>query len=165
MGFTSDLELRQISDERWELTADLVYQHAPGNTITATAGFSTDLATVPHVFRWLVGRSGRDSKAAVIHDWLLATNLPRCQADAIFRDALRDLNLPWLRRWLMWGAVRLFRRPCSVLEVVQLMLLLILTFPFWAAGFPLAVLLVLFWLLEVAAVVVRGGKVPPFRWW
>jgi hypothetical protein len=29
------------------------------------------------------------------------------EADGIFRRAMRELGVPFLRRWLMWGAVRI----------------------------------------------------------
>ena len=44
-----------------------------GNTvqiITVPRGTVTDLASVPPIFRWYVGRVGRHLEAAIVHDWL-----------------------------------------------------------------------------------------------
>ena len=46
----------------------------------------------------------------MLHDWLLDKEKPpvsRIDADGIFRRALRELGVPFLRRWIMWAAVRL----------------------------------------------------------
>lgn len=81
--------------------------------------FRTDLTSVPRFFTWLVPRSGRHLPAALVHDGLVETDpaLPptyvspggvevtRPQADRVFRDAMADLGVPVLRRWLVWSAV------------------------------------------------------------
>lgn len=38
--------------------------------ITVPRGTVTDLASVPPVFRWYVGRVGRHLEASIVHDWL-----------------------------------------------------------------------------------------------
>ncbi len=38
--------------------------------IEVPAGAVTDLASVPRVFRWYVGRVGRHLEASIVHDWL-----------------------------------------------------------------------------------------------
>ncbi|WP_299052468.1 DUF1353 domain-containing protein [uncultured Nocardioides sp.] len=83
------------------------------------ATFRTDLTSVPRFFTWLVPRSGRHLPAALVHDGLVETDpaLPptyvspegvvvtRVQADRVFRDAMADLGVPPVRRWLVWSAV------------------------------------------------------------
>lgn len=89
------------------------------------ADFDSDFASVPTLFTWLIPRSGPHLPAAVIHDGLVnigrdergrpvakrsyvvsgGAPVPRTEADRVFRDALRDLRVPRLRRWLMWTAV------------------------------------------------------------
>ena len=39
-------------------------------TIRVPRGMVTDLASVPRVFRWYVGRVGRHLEACIVHDWL-----------------------------------------------------------------------------------------------
>src|SRR5438128_8684285 len=109
MGFTTDLVAKQVGDVNWELVEPLVYE---GNTHTFTvpAGSSTDFASVPGLFQWLLPRSGRYTKAAVLHDSLWrgksSVSVSRSDADGIFRRAMSELGVPFLRRWVMWAAVR-----------------------------------------------------------
>jgi hypothetical protein len=71
----------------------------------------TDFASVPRLFVWFLPRYGRYTRAAILHDYLLRTrvragDLSRRDADGIFHQALRELGVPFLRRWMMWAAVR-----------------------------------------------------------
>lgn len=76
----------------------------------------TDLTSVPWFLRWFVPAYGRHSLAALLHDHLIENGrrltppISRVQADDIFLAALRDLEVPLLRRWIMWAAVNLQTR-------------------------------------------------------
>lgn len=79
--------------------------------------FTTDLASVPALFTWLVPKTGLHLPAALIHDGLINPGGPvtyfapdvarvhRWQADRVFRDMMRDAGTGVVRRWLMWSAV------------------------------------------------------------
>jgi hypothetical protein len=83
--------------------------------------FSTDLASVPRSLTWLFPRYGKYTKAAVLHDYLcqnfrdvqtasavtpsLLPLTDRSDADEVFLVVMKELGVPRLRRWLMWGAV------------------------------------------------------------
>jgi hypothetical protein len=75
--------------------------------------FSTDLASVPQIFTWLVPKTGEHLPAALLHDGLvppsagtyIGPRITRQEADRIFRDGMRDLGTGWIRRWLVWTAV------------------------------------------------------------
>jgi hypothetical protein len=76
--------------------------------------FETDLASVPQLFTWLVPKSGNHLAAALVHDHLVDLDprrygdqigVDRHVADRIFRDAMGDLDVGFIRRWLMWTAV------------------------------------------------------------
>lgn len=102
--------VEQVDDTNWRTQEDLVYD---GNdkTFVVPAGSGTDFASVPRIFVWLLPRYGRYTKAAILHDHLwrdLATKgeISWVDADALFQRAMRDLGVPFLRRWLMWTAVR-----------------------------------------------------------
>ena len=75
------------------------------------AGFVTDFASVPGLFTLLVPRYGRFTKAAILHDFLCDEakegRFIRSQADGIFRRVMRELGVGFIRRWVMWAAVRL----------------------------------------------------------
>lgn len=70
--------------------------------------FVSDLASVPQLLTWLVPKSGRHLPAALIHDALVDDpDIDRFAADRLFRDAMGDLDVGFIRRWLMWTAVSL----------------------------------------------------------
>ena len=75
--------------------------------------FASDLASVPWPFVWLIGRTGKHLRAAIVHDWLihalLSSDPPvanRMAADDVFRDLLRADNVSAVRRYLIYLAVR-----------------------------------------------------------
>ena len=109
MPFTTDLvSVSQVSPTRWQLLEPVVYE-GRNQTFTVPAGFVTDFATVPRIFFWLVPTYGVYTKAAILHDYLVEHPelVSRADADGIFRRTLRELGVPFVRRWMMWAAVRL----------------------------------------------------------
>lgn len=94
---------------RWTLVESFGYQ-GKTDRFEVPAGFTTDFASVPRVVVWLLPRYGRWTQAAVLHDflWHLAGrgDIDKFDADGIFNRALRELEVPFLRRWIMWSAVR-----------------------------------------------------------
>ena len=157
MPFDRDTRLvvEQLDSNCWELKAPLVY-HGKDRTFTLEPGFRTDFATVPFFLTWLVPRYGSYTTAAVLHDWLLdRTTLKRCDSDGIFRRALRELGVPFVRRWVMWAAVRLNgvrREPtlCDLREGIAFVVILVAGVSFVIApAVAVLIFLLLFWLLEV----------------
>jgi hypothetical protein len=77
--------------------------------------FVTDLASVPLVTSWLVPKDGTHTPAALVHDALIrkkdepivhdGPEVSRHEADRIFLEAMAHLEVPYLRRWMMWSAV------------------------------------------------------------
>jgi Protein of unknown function (DUF1353) len=113
MSFTPDSEVRvkELKGSDWELLRLLEYK---GNRdhYEVPEGMKTDFASVPRVFVWFLPRYGRYTKAAILHDYLWrdavrAGELTLAEADGLFRRAMWELGVPFLRRWLMWGAVRI----------------------------------------------------------
>jgi Protein of unknown function (DUF1353) len=104
------LDVRATGDETWQVLGTLVYR-ASDEDFIVSAGEGTDFASVPRAFVWLLPRYGRYTKAAILHDHLWRVEVPagrikRIDADGIFRQAMRTLGVPFLRRWIMWAAVR-----------------------------------------------------------
>lgn len=113
LGFPADstVDVRQIDDQDWETLRALPY-HAKTEDFEVPVHEGTDFASVPRVFVWFIPRYGRYTKAAILHDYLCRIAVPdgrisRIDADGIFRQAMRELGVPFLRRWIMWAAVRL----------------------------------------------------------
>lgn len=83
--------------------------------------FTTDMASVPSVFAWLVPRTGRHLPAALLHDGLVphppeeapthisteGAEVDFEEANRVFRDAMADTGTGIVRRWLMWTATTL----------------------------------------------------------
>ena len=96
---------------------DLVYGVAPG--------LLTDFASVPRLFRSIVGQVGRHSAAAVFHDACYARKLlirrsggrwrpavlTRADADLMLLDLLACAGMGLALRLLVWLAVRCGGRP------------------------------------------------------
>lgn len=113
MSFTPESEVRvkELEESDWELLRILEYK---GNRdhYEVPEGLETDFASVPRVFVWFLPRYGRYTKAAILHDYLWRNavrtgELTLAEADGLFRRAMWELGVPFLRRWLMWGAVRI----------------------------------------------------------
>lgn len=72
---------------------------------------TTDLTSVPGPLRWFVSRYGTHTLAALLHDHLVRNGagldppVDRIEADGVFREALGYLDVPPIRRTLMWAAV------------------------------------------------------------
>ncbi len=111
MPFKSDsITVRRSNDNEWTVVGKLVYR-GKADTFVVPNGFRTDFATVPRVVVWLIPRFGRYTLPAVLHDWLCtegirAGKVTSREADGIFRRAMRELDVPVARRWLMWTGVR-----------------------------------------------------------
>jgi hypothetical protein len=174
MAFVTELVVRQTGDDDWELVEDLVYEGRRERFVVPKRA-ATDFASVPQPFRWLIPTSGRHSKAAVLHDYLWRAEPRVCtyeEADGLFRRALHDLEVPLLRRWIMWAAVRwvsLFRTRFTDGGRDGWRATLVTIFPglFVAAGGAIVLLLLLGfavfeWVGLVIAKVFRrfGGKLP-----
>lgn len=105
------VDVQQVSEQDWKTLRTLTY-YATTEDFEVPAHQGTDFASVPRVFVWFIPRYGRYTKAAILHDYLCREYVPsgrisRIDADGIFRQAMRELGVPFLRRWIMWAAVRL----------------------------------------------------------
>ncbi len=105
------------SGKRFRLYNDFTYLW--GQTkIPVPAGFETDFASIPRIFRIIIPKLGRWNKAAVIHDYIYQNRIigmtsynilftfNRKQADIVFRDAMRDLGVAKWKRYVMYWGVR-----------------------------------------------------------
>src|SRR5215510_2807707 len=103
------VDVRAVDDRRWDVLAAIDYQ-AKRDRYTVPRGERTDFASVPRPFVWFIPAYGRYTKAAILHDHLCRLaregTFNRRDADGVFRQAMRTLGVPFLRRWIMWAAVR-----------------------------------------------------------
>ncbi len=120
-GPVARVVLEQVADKYFALREGFHYV-APGRATIEVAPSDlrdgrTDLTSVPQAMTWFVGRYGRHTPAALLHDALLhraaqpaqrdgTSPLPGYEdADDVFREALACLRVPPLRRTTMWAAV------------------------------------------------------------
>jgi hypothetical protein len=89
--------------------------HAPftaitdaAGTITVDLGYTTDLASIPRIARWLIPQAGHSARAAVLHDWLLHQNASHSECTKVFNEVLKAGGTGPIRRWIMVAFVWLF---------------------------------------------------------
>lgn len=108
MRFRAPFPLGDIPDAALHLApADLI--PPTGGAPDPDALATTDLASVPGLFRWFLSTYGVHTPAALLHDRLVGgarvAGVSHTQAGRLFRLMLEALGVPFLRRWLMWAAV------------------------------------------------------------
>ena len=135
-----ELILRRVSPSAFQLVRPFLYRR-PNSDESHTifhnpyanphdAGNSTNFASVPSLFWWLIASYGHQTLPAIVHDQLYDDKRPALppadtpgdpstaiegpvtvpEANAIFRDALLESKVPFLRRWIMWTGVDAGRR-------------------------------------------------------
>jgi hypothetical protein len=132
---TKEIEVKVVDDVTWELLKDVVYKDHDVE-YRVPVGYHTDFASVPRATSWLYPRTGAYSAAAIIHDWLITDLLPTGyvasnHVDYVFRNAMKELGVPFARRWVMWAGVRLgaignSKRRAGSLRTFPLVLLVLL---------------------------------------
>jgi hypothetical protein len=110
--FSQDTEVvvRSFDDNNFELTQPLRYQ-TRDRVIEAPVGMVTDFTSWPRVFASLLPPFSQYSKPGVLHDYLWRVGVPHewispVEADAIYRDALREVGVAFVHRWILWAAAR-----------------------------------------------------------
>ncbi|HJX13044.1 MAG TPA: DUF1353 domain-containing protein [Dehalococcoidales bacterium] len=114
--FTEILIVSPLSDGRtWVTRKEFGYdvgEEGSGDTIEVPEGFMTDFASVPRPLWVFLPRWGKYGNAAVIHDYCYwEQQRTKRQADDIFREAMKVLEVPPVTSWFMYWAVRLFGGP------------------------------------------------------
>lgn len=111
--FATDLKLKALPGERWELLEPLVWEEG-FSSCTVPAGFVTDLASIPRIFQWLphFGVNGRSRRPAVLHDYLYSLMrigaFTKAEADATFGRALKAEGLNRVTCSIYYRAVHHF---------------------------------------------------------
>jgi hypothetical protein len=112
-----EVALKQVGPNSFQLLHGFRYQVPPNGAIHLVPAHdpdqpptapnnSTDLASVPFWLWWFVASYGLHTRAALLHDQLVdVQQIDRVEADRVFRLALEESKVRWMRRWLMWTAV------------------------------------------------------------
>ena len=98
----------------WELATKSVFQIWSMH-IEIPEGFKTDFATIPQMFQNLIKVNGKHRLAALLHDYLYSIRgqlpnrtLTRKQCDLAFLQGMKQSNVKWLKRMVMYRMVRMF---------------------------------------------------------
>jgi len=95
----------------WFLVRPLVWSsvNIEPHKIEIPRGFVTDFASIPWPFWSIFPPIGSYGMPAIMHDWLYWTQIvDRKQADAIFHVAMVEMQTPGWKRYVIYGALRLF---------------------------------------------------------
>lgn len=79
--------------------------------IKVPALFVTDGASIPRMFWNIFPPTGSYFKAAIIHDYLYSSlndKFSRSESDLIFKEAMFNLGIGWIKRETIYRAVQLF---------------------------------------------------------
>lgn len=119
-GADANISLLREAPKKFRLLRGFGYRdprHTEPFIVPATLDdFHTDLASVPWMFAWVVPGLGTHLPAVLLHDGLVVDDGPpthdgprisRQEADRIFRDAMKSLGTPLIRRWLIWAGASL----------------------------------------------------------
>ena len=109
MKFLDPLQIQWTGDNEWILVKELRCICADGQQITVPAGFRTDLASIPRILWPLLPPAGLWARASVLHDYTYRTRCHlREKCDQLFLEAMKDDNVGWFVRRIIYQAVRVF---------------------------------------------------------
>lgn len=111
--FTEPLIVTPLSDGKtWIVLSDFGYEvgkEGSGNIINVPIGTYTDFASIPRPLWAVFPRWGKYGNAAVIHDWMYWDQTrSRVEADTIFLEGMKVLEVPDWERHTIYYAVRWF---------------------------------------------------------
>ena len=112
--FTEPLTVTKKKNGKWKVARKFRYYigiEKSNDYIDVPRGFETDFASVPRSLWSIFPPDGKYSQACCLHDYLYTKHLlSRKTSDRIFLEAMTVLKVSWLKRTLMFRAVRIFGR-------------------------------------------------------
>jgi len=115
--FKSPLRVEKTGKNTWRLLSPLVYDGS--EKITVPAGFETDFASVPRAAWWFCApAAGNHAKPAVLHDYLCVTSDNQPHTDKLFLEAMAANGVGWLKRTVMYSAVRVYQTAKGYLRAI-----------------------------------------------
>jgi len=107
--FTGKTILERVDSTTYRLNSKLSFENI-NYKVTIKNGLITDGASIPRIFWSIIGcpTSGKYVGSALIHDGLYSSEIiPRKHADDLFLDMLKHNDVGYVKRYLMYFAVRL----------------------------------------------------------
>ncbi|WP_428657652.1 DUF1353 domain-containing protein [Runella sp.] len=114
MTLYPDIRVRKYQGGKpdwWEVTDRVKVRCAlhPYGRFFIPYGYTSDFASVPQVFWWLVPPHGRTAPACVVHDYLYEHNpvkATRKEVDRFWLELLKQSGVPTWQVWTMYLYVR-----------------------------------------------------------
>lgn len=110
---------RLLESDHWRVLTSFSYKVADNEWVTIPAGYLTDGASVPQLFWNVIPPWGAYGQAAVVHDILceylitvkdgVPNPITRQRCDQILNEAMKNLQVPTLQRWMISSAVCAYR--------------------------------------------------------
>lgn len=105
---------RPIGAELFQISKPLEFYSAKlGRAFTVPVGFETDFASIPWFLQSVIQVNGPHIPAAVLHDYLcvhkVELGISQVEADAVFLEAMRVLDVRFTQRRAMYRAVRTYQ--------------------------------------------------------
>ena len=110
MSFKTELCLKVIGEQAYEVMAPLVYEDDEV-IIQVNPKFDFDGASIPQALWSVIGSpmTGGYQRAGCLHDALYASEyFERETCDKLFLEAMESDGVSWIKRNLMYNAVRAF---------------------------------------------------------
>ncbi len=117
---------RVLGHDHWRVLTPFSYKIDEESWVTIPKGYLTDGASVPRLFWNMIPPWGVYGQAAVVHDLLceylsVVRNgkpvlITRKECDAVLNQAMQNLGVPTLQRWLIYSAVCAYRVTFGVNE-------------------------------------------------
>jgi hypothetical protein len=103
-----DIQVRYIKQKRWydRTKWELLRDYHSTTGIVVPAGFVTDGASVPVLFRSFISPTGKIFPAAIIHDFLLKKGVSPEEANAAFEMELFYCGISTVRLQLIINSVK-----------------------------------------------------------
>jgi hypothetical protein len=80
--------------------------------ISVPKGFVTDLGSIPAIVSLIIPKLGKYNQSCILHDYLYdmvrKDKFSRVIADSILLEAMEVLEVPFLKRWIIYLGVRCF---------------------------------------------------------
>lgn len=115
-----------LGKDHWRILTPFSYKIDEESWVTIPKGYLTDGASVPRLFWNMIPPWGPYGQAAVVHDLLceylsvvrngVPTTITRAECDKTLYQAMENLGVPFLQRWMIYGGVCSYRITFNVTQ-------------------------------------------------
>lgn len=115
MPFLTEPVMKPHKGDKWKMMNELDYVTEDGRFIRVPKYFVHDLASIPRPLNLIFRKHGKQTSAAILHDWCyykkgyLAPDyqVDRAGADKLFLEAMQACGVGYIKRNMMYYAVRI----------------------------------------------------------